>query len=145
VLLLGEVGEETEVVSRSRDVLGAGLGDRFAHVPRLPGGEVLETLLDQVCRPVDDLATVGRVHSCPGSVIECATRGGNGAVGVDGLAAGDLGDHLVVDRRDRLERGARDGGDKLTADEVRDGKRAHGHSPQSASVESGMSGPRATA
>jgi len=85
-----------------------------AVVAGLDRRELGDALLDELGDPVQDLGAVRRRGPAPG--VERAPGRRYGSVGLGGAAARDLGDDLLVDRRDVLEGLRR--ADPLAADPV---------------------------
>jgi hypothetical protein len=106
------VGEEVEVVAGPRDHRVRHRTEQRAVVPRLDLGDLRRPLLDQLSDAVEDLGTLFERHRAPG--LEALPGGVDGPVDLDGAATGDLGDRLLVDRRDVVEGRVR--GDALPAD-----------------------------
>ncbi len=88
--------EVPEVVHRERQVGGQRLADRLAVVPGLGDRELLQVLLDPIRDPVEDVGAFG--HRCPAPLRRGGVRGVQGEVDVRGTGAGDLTEHLTVDR-----------------------------------------------
>jgi hypothetical protein len=85
-----------------------------AVVARLDRRELGDALLDELGDPVQDLGPVGRRGPPPG--VERVPGRRDGSVGLRRGAPGDLGDDLLVDRRD-VDEGLRRA-DPLAADPV---------------------------
>ena len=96
---LGElVGEEAEVPRDARHDRVQVRAQERAVVARLDRRELGDALLDELGDPVQDLGAVGRRGPPPR--VERAPGRRDGSVDLGRAAAGDLGDDLLVDRRD---------------------------------------------
>ncbi len=113
--LVGPAGVVEEVRSDDRDVDVARLLDRLAVVDRLQDGELAPALLDDPGDPVEVLGALGAGHPGPDPGVGAA-RGLHGSVDVGVARLGDLGEHLLGGRVDRLE-GRAGAVDELTVDE----------------------------
>jgi len=108
-------GVVEEVRGDQRYVDVARLLDRLAVVDRLQHRELARALLDDPGDPVEVLRALGARELRPDLVVGLA-GGLDGAVDVGGVRLGDLGEHLLGGRVDRLEGGA-PAVDELAADE----------------------------
>ncbi len=115
-LLVGqrEVRVGAEVARAAVDHARAQRAQEHRHVAALDGRELLDVLVDQVGQAVQERRAAGRAQRRPGG--EGGVRRGDRPLRLLLAAARDLGDHLLVDRRDVLE--ALAAGDALAADEV---------------------------
>jgi ParB family chromosome partitioning protein len=105
-----------EVRRAQRDVDVAGLPDRLAVVERLEDGEFAGPLLNDPGDPEEVFGPVGRPHRSPGRGV-CGAGGGDCAVDVLRSRLGDVREHLLGCRADRLERMSVEAVDELASDE----------------------------
>ena len=113
-LVLGEVGEGSEVHRHPRHHATAMAAEQGAVVTGLDDGEVLDPCLDAVGDGAQDVAALLDRERGPRRE-GCPSRGDSG-VHLGRRAGVDLGERLLVDRRDVGEGGARR--DPLAADPV---------------------------
>ena len=116
VELVGPARVVEEVRRHERDVDVAGLPDRLAVVQPLEHRQLAGALLQDAGDPEEVLAALARRHLRPDAVVRAARRL-HRAVDVGGPGLGDLGEHLLGRRVDRLERVAVDRVDELAVDE----------------------------
>jgi hypothetical protein len=98
------VGEEPEILSRSRHVMKR-LRNRLAHVVAVGTGKLVGVFGHQVGQLVKDLATLGESELRPAPVVEGVTCCRDGTIGVGPATQCDLGPRLTRPRIDRLEAG----------------------------------------
>ena len=101
--LVGPARVVEEVRRGERQVDVARLLDRLAAVERLQHGELARALLQQPRDPEQVLRALGRAQRRP-AVLERRARGGDGGVDVLRARLPDLGERLLVGRRDRRVR-----------------------------------------
>ncbi len=99
------VGEEPEVAGDPRHHGVPHRPQQRTVVARLDGGEFGHPRLDAVGDAMQHVGAFLRRHRAPGRA--SLARRGYGSVGLVDPAAGDVGDGLLVDRRDIGERGVR--------------------------------------
>ena len=87
-----------EVVDGERHVGGARHRERLAVVEALELRELLGERFDAIGELPEQAPALGRIHAPPGARVECAPRGGDGALDVGGAALRDLRDRALLRR-----------------------------------------------
>ena len=95
VELVGRLSVPPQCGHQVRDVDTGTVADRLAGLQRLDDGQFVSVGFDQAGEPKDQLLSVDRGHSPPGSLLEGGTGCGDGTVHIVSVALGHLGQLLA--------------------------------------------------
>ena len=106
-----------DALGRERDVDGAGVADRLAHVERLEQGELVAVLADQLREADEHALALLRGDARPHTGFERRARAAHRAIDIVGVAGCDRRDRAAGRRIDAVERLARHRVDVRAVDE----------------------------